>query len=129
MASDDRKPALSALAEYTRINTDQQAQSLFALLGLVNVLTIVIFSLTAGLWYVVDRGRPADHEFALSFDERMLPLMGVEDPSFNTNAMLSWVDLAAAQIMTFGFNDINESFSASHSYFTDVGWQSFFVAL
>jgi len=110
-------------------SVDRDAHSLFALLGLVKLMTAVILVLAGGLWYLVDRGRPDDRYLAMSFDGRMMQMQGLHAPTLNTNAMLAWVDQAVTQILTFGFNDINESFAVSGYYFTDVGWQSFNVAL
>jgi intracellular multiplication protein IcmL len=120
----------AALAAYAgKTGNAQDAGGLFSLLALVRLLSVAIILLTGALWYVVDRGRPDDRYFAMSFDYRTMGMVPINSPNLNLNAMLGWVDLAVTQVMTFGFNDINEQFGVSRQYFTDVGWESFFSAL
>ena len=90
---------------------------------------LVILVLTGLLVMLTAHGYPEDRYYAMSFDERRMPLSGLHDPSTNVNALLGWVSQAATQVLTFGFNDINQRFTASRIYFTDIGWESFFRAM
>lgn len=112
------------------IDVERDAGSLFALLGLVRLLTGVILVLMAGLVYTIYKGRPDDRYFAMSFDSRAMPLVGLINPSVNNNALLAWVQQATTQTMTFGFNDVNVKIPvAVEEYFTDVGKARFYEAL
>lgn len=98
------------------------------LFGLVLIMSIAMVALTAGLLYTVKKGRTGDRFFAMSFDNKKMPLQGLSTPSLNAVAMLSWASQASTDIMTFGFNDINERMEASQKYFTEVGYESFMEA-
>src|SRR4051812_24092147 len=80
------------------------------LVKLINILVIVITLFTGVFSYVIWNGRPGDRYFAMSFDGKLIPMMDLGSPSMNMNAMLTWTADAASQIMTFGFNNVNESF-------------------
>lgn len=100
-----------------------------ALYKVINFLAIIIFALTIGFLSLVRKGHPGDRYFAMSFDNKKMEMVALDTPSLNTQAMLSWVSQACTQILTFGFNDINERLAESEVYFTDVGRESFYRAL
>jgi hypothetical protein len=128
----DKSPGFSS-AVHSELLLDESPESYRdgarVLFRVINFLAVVILILLSVFSFIIKDGYPQDSYFAMFFDGRRVLLEGVSSPSFNPNAVLSWASEASTDIMTFGFNDINERFSHSQSYFTDVGWTSFHEAL
>ena len=84
------------------------------------------------LYYVTYMG-PKDSYFAISGTasggEIKRPMTGLDAPNVNRDAMLRWASAAATEVMTFGFNDIDERMTRAQRLFTPDGWTSFSAAL
>lgn len=97
------------------------------LVWVVKFLSLGIFVLTGILIYYITSVVPRDRYYALTgVDGRTkLPMVAMPTPNATNEAILSWAANAATDVMTFGFHDIDDSFSESRTYFTDEGWRSF----
>jgi hypothetical protein len=95
------------------------------LFGIVTILTVVMMVASGILLYTVKQGRTGDRYYAMSFDGKKMWLQSLSTPSLNTAAMCAWASAAASDVLTFGFDNINERMGAARQYFTDVGYQSF----
>jgi intracellular multiplication protein IcmL len=98
------------------------------LFGIVAMLTLVICGSSALLFYTIKQGRTGDRFYAMSFDGKKIPLQSLSTPSLNAVAMCAWASQAATDILTYGFDDIGERMGAVHSYFTDIGYESYMRA-
>jgi hypothetical protein len=126
------KPGNIVAAGMDRLLQDESSDSYKTgyniLFGMVALLTVVLCVATFILWYTVKQGRQGDQFAAMSFDGKRMWLTSLSTPSLNTAAMCSWASQAATDVMTFGFDDINERMGSAKKYFTEVGYQSFVAA-
>ena len=99
------------------------------LMRVVTLQTIVIFVLTAFLLFYVNTHPQRDILSAETTGGKRIPLVSLPFPNMGKVALENWVSQAAVQVMTFGFNDINDRFAESSRYFTPKGWESFSTAL
>ncbi len=99
---------------------------LYRISGIMSVITLLLIVL---LYFAIKPGPPPDHYYAATSDDRRMPLIALAEPAINTNAILQWTTQATVEVMTFGFHNINESFSQSKRFFTDKGWVSFSEAM
>lgn len=93
------------------------------------LLTVLMIVLIAGLYYLIQQGRPPDRYFAMTAEGRRMSLFALSEPAINQAAILEWTTQGAVQIMTFGFHDMNQRFLESKRLFTDKGWESFTKAM
>lgn len=119
------------LAEAEKIfEKSQSYQS--SVTNLVRIITfqgVCILLLTAVLLYFIKTVTPRDGYYAETIEGLRMPLIGLSDPNVNTDALMTWVEQAAVDILTFGFNDIDERFGASRQHFSPKGWESFREAM
>jgi intracellular multiplication protein IcmL len=119
------------LAEAEKIfNKSQSYQS--SVKNLVRVIMfqgICILALTVILLYCITEVRPQDPYYAETIEGLRMPLVGLGDPNVNTEALMTWVEQAAVDVLTFGFNDIDARFAISRQHFSPEGWASFHEAM
>jgi len=101
----------------------------YNIVRIVNVQAVIIAVLAAGLVWQVKTTRNEDIFFAETADGRQMQVVGLDLPNINKTTIANWVAEAATQIMTFGFNDINERFEISRRNFTQRGWERFYRAM
>lgn len=97
------------------------------LVWVVKILSLGILVMTAVLFYYINNVLPRDRFYALTGVDgaTKMPMVAMLTPNVTNEALMSWAMLAATDVMTFGFHDIDEMFSKSRTYFTDEGWRSF----
>lgn len=96
-----------------------------SLFKIVTILWVVIFVLVVGLVYVFTNIEARDRFFSINNQGAYTQMVGLEDPNLNNQAILSWASQAVVDIMTFGFNDIDQRFSQTMKNFTPEGWAGF----
>ncbi len=103
------------------------------LIRLSIVLGLVMIAGAAVVLYYVSYVLPQDSYYALSGTangtEIKRPMIGLTSPNVNRDALLLWAGAAATEVMTFGFNDIDERMTRAQRLFTPEGWTSFSTAL
>ena len=99
------------------------------IIWMANIQAIIILVLAAFLAFYVKTAKNNDGFFAETLEGRTMPMVGLELPNMGKIALANWVEEAATQIMTFGFNDIDQRFALSHLNFTPRGWKSFHEAM
>lgn len=95
----------------------------------VNVQVVVIVILSIALYFYISGDSKGDNFFAANVDAAPVRMIGLDRPNTSRTTLSSWVAKAMVQIMTFGFNDIDEKFDISKNNFTPKGWESFREAM
>lgn len=98
-------------------------------LYIINILTILIFLLSCGLYYFVSSPKTSDSFFVVNDTSSPRRIQGLYRPNNSTDAIAEWVSSAVVDILTFGFNDYNQRFGITKENFTQKGWESFRKAL
>ncbi len=96
-----------------------------ALSFIVNVQVVVILFLSIALYFYVSNNGRNDNFFASNVSASPTQMVGLNRPNTSRTTLSNWVSKAMVEIMTFGFNDIDERFSLSQNNFTTEGWISF----
>ena len=91
----------------------------------ITIQAVIIFLLSGGLYFYITKPEVSDNYFATTAEGKSMPLLGLRQANLSVEALSNWVSQATVQIMTFGFNDINQKFTISKQKFTDKGWESF----
>jgi hypothetical protein len=91
----------------------------------VRFLTVALFVLTAALVFYLESRVNRDRYFAQTAEGRMFQIVGLPSPNMGRDAISNWVAQSAAQVLTFGFNDVDERFTLSRENFSERGWQAF----
>lgn len=99
------------------------------LMRLVKVMSVLIVLLTALDLYYIRSFVPQDSYFAVSPGGTKRRLVALPMPNAGRDMLSRWAAAAATQIMTFGFNNIDERMAASEKLFSPEGWQNFTAAL
>jgi intracellular multiplication protein IcmL len=99
------------------------------LVRVVQVQALIIVMLTGFLFYCVRDVVPQDTYFAETSEGSRMQLVSLDDPNVNMDALTSWAEQAAVDVLTFGFNDIDKRFEHSQRYFTIEGWKTFALKL
>jgi hypothetical protein len=99
------------------------------LLRLVIVESCLIVVLLAGVFYYLSSVKPQDRYFAENIGGTKREMVGLVRPNMSQQAVLSWAAAAVSQIMTFGFNNVDESMAKAKKNFTSEGWESFSTAM
>lgn len=99
------------------------------MLRIANIEAVVILAMSFFLAFLIFTAKDKDRFFAETLEGRRMQMAGLPLPNMGSIAITSWVSGAATQIMTFGFNDIDERFSESRGNFTAQGWESFRKAM
>ncbi|HEY8190631.1 MAG TPA: type IVB secretion system apparatus protein IcmL/DotI [Micavibrio sp.] len=100
-----------------------------ALLKLVLLQGIIIFSLIIAILFVIQTHQPKNRYFATTEDGRLVPMVSLDQPNLSAPALMSWVAQSATEVMTFGFNDYRRRLQEASRNFTRRGWESFTQAL
>ncbi|MDP2204779.1 MAG: DotI/IcmL/TraM family protein [Alphaproteobacteria bacterium] len=88
-------------------------------------LVLAIAGLLVAVFYRVSYVLPQDRYFAAMSGGQLMPLVALSEPYINNALLLDWAAVAATEILTFGFNDVNERFATSQQYFSPEGLTSF----
>ncbi len=96
---------------------------------IVGIETLMMLALTAILGFVILTHHDRDRYFAETSGGQFMQLVSLPYPNMGRSAVSDWVSGAVSQIMTFGFNDIDQRFGVSQHLFTPSGWESFRKAL
>jgi len=88
-------------------------------------LVLLIVGLLVAVFYRVAYVLPQDRYYAVMAGGHLMPLVALQEPYINNPLLLDWAAQAATEILTFGFNDVNERYAASQKYFSPEGLVSF----
>ena len=99
------------------------------LVRVVNIQAIIILAMTAFFYFYVKTAKNEDQFFAEALEGKKMQMVGLDLPNMGKTAVENWVSQAVTQIMTFGFNDIDERFAFSRENFTPDGWTHFQKAM
>lgn len=88
-------------------------------------LVLVMVGLLSAVFYRVSYVLPQDRYYAVMAGGHLMPLVALPEPYINNALLLDWAAQAATEILTFGFNDVNERFATSQKYFSPEGLVSF----
>ncbi|MBI3440763.1 MAG: DotI/IcmL/TraM family protein [Proteobacteria bacterium] len=99
------------------------------LMRVANIQVILILLLIFGFFFYAKSTPNPDRYFAESIQGQRVQMLGFSRPIEDKTALSNWVARAATQIMTFGFNDIDQRFSVSKHNFTAKGWDDFYKAM
>mgnify|MGYP001188901767 CR=1 FL=1 len=88
-------------------------------------LVLVIMVLLAAVFYRVAYVIPQDRYFAELSGGQRLRLVALSEPYINNALLLDWSAQAATEILTFGFDDVNQRFASASKYFSPEGLKSF----
>jgi hypothetical protein len=98
-------------------------------LWIANIQIVLILLLVLSFSFYVKTAKKHDGFFAETIEGRQMQMEGLDLPNMGKIALTNWVEQAATQIMTFGFNDIDQRFALSRLNFSEEGWQSFHKAM
>ncbi|MBW7910112.1 MAG: DotI/IcmL/TraM family protein [Alphaproteobacteria bacterium] len=90
-------------------------------LGLVLVILVLLVAVFYRVAYVI----PQDRYYAELAGGQRMPLVALPEPYINNALLLDWASQAATEILTFGFDDVNQRFASSAKYFSPEGLASF----
>ncbi|MBU6475820.1 MAG: DotI/IcmL family type IV secretion protein [Alphaproteobacteria bacterium] len=99
------------------------------MMRVVALETLVMLGLTAILAFIIITGHSHDRYFAETGNGKSMQMLSLPYPNMGRAAVSDWVAGAISQVMTFGFNDVDQRFAASRHLFTAAGWKSFNTAL
>lgn len=92
---------------------------------IVIVQGLMILLLTGALCYYVTSVHAHDRFFAVNDQGTKVRLLDLGSPTLGTESLLSWATLAASDVLTFGFNNVDRRFAETQKYFTQEGWEGF----
>jgi intracellular multiplication protein IcmL len=107
--------------EFYRDNYRKVASAL-----LVAMFAIVV--LACAIVYLVTH-RPAPKYFATTESGRIIPLIALDQPNFNSKAIRSWAANMATSSYSYNFVNYRKAFSDNQKYFTTDGWDDFLKSL
>ena len=96
---------------------------------IAHIQVVLILVLSSFLMFCVTRTERLDSYFAKNIEGISVEMFSLKSPNMEKTAVTKWAVQSAAQIMSFGFNDVEERFAVSMSFFTPKGWASFKGAL
>jgi intracellular multiplication protein IcmL len=108
---------------------DNYRDGFYAMVRVVNIQVVIILALVVAFGFFLSTREKTDRYFAETAEGRKMQMAGLHLPNMGRAAMSSWAASAASQIMTFGFNDIDQQFALSRNNFTREGWESFRKAM
>jgi intracellular multiplication protein IcmL len=92
---------------------------------IVRIEAWMVFVIGITLTIYLNTRQDQDHYYAETADLKIMPMVSLHLPNMGRMAISDWAAMAAAQIMTFGFNDVDARFALSQKYFTPDGWETF----
>lgn len=99
------------------------------LMRLVIVQAILMVLIGGFDLYYIHKYVPQDSYYAVSPGGTKRALVGLDIPNANTDAIARWAGAAVTEILTFGFNDIDDRMTKAQRLFSPEGWSSFSEAL
>jgi len=108
-------------------NKYRDGSSLLMLLINIQMAIIVIMSIV--LYFYVSSEPVQDGFYVVNNGDKVSRIQGLESPNTSVDSLSSWAASAVVDVMTFGFNDIDERFEISKKNFTQPGWEAFKAAL
>jgi intracellular multiplication protein IcmL len=108
---------------------DSYAAGFRSLQAFVRFQMFVILVLSLVLYFYINKVRPEDRHFAETLEGKRMQMAALETPNMNMPTLRAWVQRAATEIMTFGFNDFDRRFNETKHNFTPEGWESFRAAM
>lgn len=101
----------------------------YTLKNIINLQALIILALVIALGFYIHSVQREDLFFAETAGERQMQMVGLDRPYLTKEAMENWISSVITEVMTFGFNDIDQRFSESRRHFTQKGWDAFYKAL
>jgi hypothetical protein len=95
------------------------------LMRIVIIQAIALVILSIVLCFYLGTRASRDRYFAETGDYKVMQIVSLGLPNMSRQSLSDWVASACSQILTFGFNDIDERFALSQKNFTPDGWKSF----
>lgn len=99
------------------------------LFRVVLMLALGILAMACVLLYYVSSVLPQDRFYAMTSNGQKMQMIGLPAPNIGVSALLDWSAQAASEILTFGFDDIEDRFALSRRHFSPEGWESFGAAM
>ena len=96
-----------------------------AMIWFVKLQTMGIVALICIMYYFIATHENKDRYFAETVEGQVMQMASLAYPNMGREALADWVSQAAVEIMTFGFNDLDERFDISKNNFTPKGWEAF----
>ena len=115
--------------EQSHSTLENYRQGFRNLVRIVQIQALAIIVLVGVVYHYVNDVVPQDRYFAQTAEGGIMPLVSLDDPNQNMDALLSWSEQAVVDILTFGFNDIDQRFAYSQRYFSPEGWKTFATAM
>lgn len=124
MATDNKRAHLG-LPPGKQGSADYYRKGFNSMVRIVKLQAAIIGIMTIGLAFFTHTNGNNDRFFAETAEGRRLRMAGLDSPNMGRAAISNWAANAVSQIMTFGFNDIDERFALSRLNFTPRGWEIF----
>jgi hypothetical protein len=99
------------------------------LIWFVKIESLLMVALSIFVYWYISNVVPHDSYFAVGVAGNKSRLVGLTEPNTNKQTLLAWVSRAATQVMTFGFDDLDERMAQSSQLFSPSGWESFNKAI
>ncbi len=125
---DTKQPSSKASALILGQSEDYRSGAAI-MMRIVGFETLAILALTMILGFVIMTKKNHDRYFAAMGTHRFQELQDMGAPNMSRTAVADWVAGAVSEVMTFGFNDVEQRFAVSRHNFTPDGWDSFRKAL
>ena len=109
--------------------SDYYREGFNIVMKVVNIQAFIIFVLSVVLAFYLGTQENHDRYIAETGDGKAMRLSPLSYPNMGRDALSDWVVKSASEIMTFGFNDVNERFEQSRHDFTAEGWEDFRKAM
>jgi len=121
---DDKKPVTGYSGPY-RGRNDYYRDGVHTLFFIVKFEAVVMIFLTIVLAIYLCTRQNNDRYFAETIDGRAIQMASQRVPNMARDTISDWAATTASEVMTFGFNNIDEHFPAVQHDFTPDGWASF----
>jgi len=116
-------------ADQAWLQNNYYRDAFLGIMRIANIQAVLILALTLSISVYIHTDKRRDRFFAEAQENRRMQMTGLDFPNMGKVALANWVVQAATQIMTFGFNDINQRLALSQTNFTPNGWESFYKAM
>lgn len=90
---------------------------------------IVIIAVLAGVIAYQESHRAQPTYFATTSDGKLIPMIPLDQPNINDQAILQWIATAAISLYTYDFLNFRATFQNNQQYFTPDGWKAFLNGL
>jgi intracellular multiplication protein IcmL len=89
---------------------------------------VTIIMLVGTIFYLISH-QPSPKYFATTDTGKIIPLIPLDQPNINSDAIRQWATNAAVSFYSYNFVNYRQTFSDSKKYFTSEGWQAFLQQL